>query len=69
MSNRPEITAILSLSIQKHINPHDDTRIYWAREVTFDYATSKSCWVDRGICFSETAIKDWHPLLHKSKII
>ena len=46
MSNRPEITAILSLSIQKHINPHDDPRIYWAREVTFDYATSKSCRVD-----------------------
>ena len=39
MSDRPEITKMLSLSLQKHINPHNDTRIYWAREVTFDYAT------------------------------
>lgn len=46
MSNRPEITAILSLSIQKHINPHDDPRIYWAREVTFDYGTSNAGRVD-----------------------
>ena len=46
MSGRPEITALLSLSIQKHINPHSDPRIYWAREVTFDYATSKAVRVD-----------------------
>lgn len=46
MNNRPEITAILSLSVQKHINPYDDPRIYWAREVTFDYATSKAVRVD-----------------------
>lgn len=44
--NRTEITKILSLSIQKHINPHNDTRIYWAKEVTFDYATSKAVRVD-----------------------
>lgn len=41
MSNRPETTKILSLSAEKHVNPYNDTRIYWAREVTFDYSTSK----------------------------
>lgn len=46
MSSRPEITKILSLSIEKYINPHNDPRIYWAREVTFDYATSSSVRVD-----------------------
>lgn len=46
MGNRPEITAALSLAIQKHIDPHNDTRIYWAREVTFDYATSNAVRVD-----------------------
>lgn len=46
MSSRPEITALLSLSIQKRINPHNDPRIYWAREVTFDYATGNAVRVD-----------------------
>lgn len=46
MSNRHEITKMLSVSIQKHINPHDDPRIYWAMEVTFDYATSNAVRVD-----------------------
>lgn len=46
MSNRPKITSILSLSTQKYINPHNDPRIYWAREVTFDYATNKTVRVD-----------------------
>lgn len=46
MSNRPEITALLSLSIQKHINPNNDTRIYWAKEVTFDYSTQNAVRVD-----------------------
>ncbi len=32
MGSRPEITAMLSLSIQRHIAPHGDPRIYWARE-------------------------------------
>ncbi len=44
--DRKKITAILSLSIKKHIVPHNDPRIYWAREVTFDYATSNSVRVD-----------------------
>ena len=43
---RKEITDILSLSMQKHINPHNDPRIYWAKEVTFDYATSNAIRVD-----------------------
>lgn len=46
MSNRAEITALLSLATQKYINPHNDPRIYWAREVTFDYATSNAVRVD-----------------------
>lgn len=46
MRNRSEITALLSLSTQKYINPHNDTRIYWAREVTFDNGTSTKCRVD-----------------------
>lgn len=46
MSNRPEITEILSRSLEKHINPHNDQRIYWAKEVTFDYATSHAVRVD-----------------------
>lgn len=46
MRNRAEITKTLSLAIQKHINPHNDPRIYWAREVTFDYSTSHAVRVD-----------------------
>lgn len=41
-SEKPEITAMLSRSIQQHICPDNDTRIYRAREVTFDYGTSKT---------------------------
>lgn len=44
--SRPEITKILSISAEKYINPHNDTRIYWAKEVTFDYATTASVRVD-----------------------
>ncbi|MGN8805872.1 MULTISPECIES: hypothetical protein [unclassified Blautia] len=36
---RPEITAKLSAMIEKKIDPHNDPRIYWAKEVTFDYST------------------------------
>lgn len=43
---RPEITDILSLSVQKYINPKNDTRIYMAREVSFDYATGHAVRVD-----------------------
>lgn len=44
--DRKSITTILSLSIQKHINPKNDPRIYLAREVTFDYATGHTIRVD-----------------------
>lgn len=37
---RPEITAELSTMIEKKINPNNDPRIYWAKEVTFDYSTN-----------------------------
>lgn len=46
MGKRPEITKMLSTSIKKHINPKNDTRIYWASEVSFDYATSKGIRID-----------------------
>lgn len=46
VSKRKEITKILSLSIQKYINKNNDPRIYWAKEVTFDYATSGAVRVD-----------------------
>ena len=44
--NRKEITSILSLSLEKHINPKNDTRIYYAKEVSFDYATGHAIRVD-----------------------
>lgn len=46
MIERKEITKILSLSLEKHINPYNDPRVYMAREVTFDYATSHAIRVD-----------------------
>lgn len=36
---RPEITAELSIMTEKKINTYNDPRIYWAKEVTFDYST------------------------------
>lgn len=44
--SRPEITKILSISTEKNINPNNDTRIYWAKEVTFDYSTTAAGRVD-----------------------
>lgn len=46
MSKRPEITKMLSLSAEKYINPHNDPRIYWAKEVTFDNGTKNKVRVD-----------------------
>lgn len=45
-TNRPDITASLSKMLEHHIDPHHDTRIYWAKEVTFDYATEHPVRVD-----------------------
>lgn len=44
--NRPETTSTLSEMVEKYINPHKDPRIYWAKEVTFDYSTAHAIRVD-----------------------
>ena len=44
--NRPGITKRLSELTEKLINPDNDSRIYWAREGTFDYITSNRIRVD-----------------------
>lgn len=44
--NRPDITASLSQMLERYISPHKDPRIYWAKEVTFDYSTDHSVRVD-----------------------
>ena len=46
MSNRPETTAMLSFSTKMHVCTGDDPRIYWAKEVTFDYSTDHAIRVD-----------------------
>ena len=43
---RKEITAQLSQALEKYICPRHDPRIYWAREVTFDYGTLHQVRVD-----------------------
>ncbi len=43
---RSEITKKLSELTEQHIAPNRDPRIYWAREVTFDYASGHSVRVD-----------------------
>lgn len=44
--SRAETTKALSELTEKLINPHKDPRIYWAREVTFDYSTEHAVRVD-----------------------
>lgn len=44
--NRPDITESLSKELEKYLDPHNDPRIYWAKEVTFDYATGNTIRVD-----------------------
>ncbi len=44
--NRRIVTASLSEALEKYIDPYNDTRIYWAKEVTFDYYTGHSVRVD-----------------------
>ena len=43
---RAETTRTLPEMTEKLINPYNDPRIYWAREVTFDYATTHAVRVD-----------------------
>ena len=44
--SRPDTTADLAQRLERHMDPHNDPRIYWAKEVTFDYATDHSVRVD-----------------------
>lgn len=44
--SRAETTKALSELTERLINPHKDPRIYWAREVTFDYYSEHSIRVD-----------------------
>lgn len=46
MSNRKEITRLLSKALEYYINPKNDSRIYWSKEVTFDYGTIYQIRVD-----------------------
>lgn len=46
VSNRKEVTRLLSEQLEHHLNPHNDSRIYWAKEVTFDYSTTNPIRVD-----------------------
>lgn len=43
---RKETTKALSQLLEKHINPHNDPRIYMSKEITFDYGTEHSVRVD-----------------------
>lgn len=43
---RGEITKALSEMTEKLINPYNDPRIYWAKEVTFDYSSAHAVRVD-----------------------
>lgn len=43
---RADITVDLSKRTEKYINPYNDPRIYWSKEVTFDYGTSHQVRVD-----------------------
>lgn len=46
LKERKAITQVLSLSLEKHLNPYSDPRIYMAKEVTFDYSTAHAIRVD-----------------------
>ena len=43
---RPETTKMLSELLEAHICPHNDPRVYWAKEVTFDLMTEHPIRVD-----------------------
>lgn len=45
-TERHAITERLSDLVEQYIDPTSDPRIYWAKEVTFDYATDHKCRVD-----------------------
>lgn len=43
---RKEHTRQLSAMLERYIDPRNDPRIYWAREVTFDYSTNHKIRMD-----------------------
>lgn len=45
-SKRKETTKMLSDLLEQYMDPYNDSRIYWAREVTFDYSSSNKIRVD-----------------------
>ena len=46
MTDRKEATGVLSKLTEKYLSPNGDPRIYWAKEVTFDYSTDHRVRVD-----------------------
>lgn len=46
MVDRKYITKWLSECLEKYLNPHNDPRIYYAKEVTFNYAGLNECRID-----------------------
>lgn len=44
--SRPEITLSLAAQLERYIDPRNDPRIYWAKEITFDYGSEHSVRVD-----------------------
>lgn len=44
--DRKSTTRALSILLEAYISPTNDPRIYWAKEVTFDYGTEHSVRVD-----------------------
>ena len=46
MSDRKQITALLSMLTEKMISYDYDPRVYWSKEVTFDYGTPNQIRVD-----------------------
>lgn len=45
-AGRKAVTHNLSEMLEEYIAPHNDKRIYWAKEVTFDYGTQHQVRVD-----------------------
>lgn len=43
---RKETTKQLSNLLEQYIDPYNDQRIYWAKEITFDYGTPQQSRVD-----------------------
>ena len=44
--DRKEITNMLSKQLEYYINPRNDSRIYYSKEVTFNYGYEGECRID-----------------------